>query len=143
VQLREFTANDWQWVREWYQDAALDRELGPMGHDWLDYVLSRHDGVQLVAEDRDSPVALIGCAWAPTEIEAHVITDIAVAPQARGLGFGKMALELALSWPGHPPSKAWKAYVRLQNTPAILLFTKGGWEIRSNSEGMREFEKRI
>lgn len=141
MELRTFSLDDWPWVQEWFQDALLDRELGPMDTDWLDAVLAERNGIQLVATTEDRPVALIGCAWGSDQDQSHYITDIAVAPFMRGQGVGTQALELVTAWPGHPPIGKWTAFVNPRNIPAQSLLRKNNWQAVGVSDGMITFER--
>ncbi len=60
---REFLADDWPWVQEWFQDPLLNRELGPMDQEWLEAIIAEDNGVQLVVSTGGEPVALLGCVW--------------------------------------------------------------------------------
>lgn len=42
---RLMTRADWPWIQRWYEDETLDRELGPLDDEWLEYVLATHSGV--------------------------------------------------------------------------------------------------
>lgn len=143
MELREFSLDDWPWVLEWFQDAILNRELGPMDTDWLDAVLAERNGVQLVAMREGQPVALIGCAWGLDQDQSHYITNIAVAPSMRGQGVGMQALDLVMAWPGHPPAVKWTAFVNPRNTPAQSLLRKSEWQAIGVSDGMIAFEKSV
>jgi ribosomal protein S18 acetylase RimI-like enzyme len=143
MELRLFSADDWSWVQEWFQDALLDRELGPMDTDWLDAVLGERNGVQLVAMIELKPVALIGCVWGAAQHPSHYITDIAVAPGLRGQGLASRSLQLVMAWPGHPPIGKWTAFVNPRNARAQSLLRKGHWTEIGVSSGMMQFEKSI
>ncbi|KQN75065.1 GNAT family N-acetyltransferase [Devosia sp. BK] len=140
MKLRKFAADDWPWVQEWFQDALLNLELGPMDQAWLEAVLGDHNGVQLVASIEDVPVALIGCIWGADEHPSHYITDIAVSPKLRGQGFGLRALQLVMAWPAHPPTSKWTAFVNPQNHRAQSLLRKASWLEFGMSDGMLKFE---
>ena len=141
MEIREFLAGDWSWVQEWFQDALLDRELGPMDRDWLDAVMAERNGVQLVGTIDRKPVALIGCVWGTDQHPSHYLTDIAVAPSMRGQGLASKALQLVIAWPGHPSTAKWTAFVNPRNTPAQSLLRKNLWEEVGTSDGMLQFEK--
>ena len=140
MKIREFVADDWPWVQEWFQDPLLNLELGPMDEEWLETVLVEHNGVQLVAAVEDSPVALVGCVWGTDQYPSHYITDIAVSPKLRGQGFGFRALQLAMAWPAHPPTSRWIAFVNPRNHPAQSLLKKASWLEIGTANGMLKFE---
>jgi len=143
MELREFVADDWLWVQEWFKDQTLNRELGPMDTDWLDAVLAERNGVQLVATIKTTPTVLIGCVWGTDQHPSHYITDIAVAPTLRGQGLAYKALQLAMHWPGHPPTSKWTAFVNPRNSPAKSLLQKSLWNEVGMSDGMVQYEKSI
>ena len=143
MELRKFSADDWSWVQEWFRDALLDSELGPRDTDWLDAVLAKSNGVQLVATIQREPVGLIGCVWGDDQHPSHYITDIAVAPSLRGQGLASRVLQQVLDWPGHPPIAKWTAFVNLRNSPAQLLLKKCLWHEVGTSDGMIQFEKSV
>lgn len=141
MELRLFSADDWSWVREWFQDGLLDRELGPMDTEWLDAVLTERNGVQMVVTIRAEPVALVGCLWGTDQHPSHYITDIAVAPRLRGQGLASQALQQVIAWPGHPPIAKWTAFVNPRNSSAQSLLRKNLWKQVGMSDGMMQFEK--
>lgn len=141
MELREFSADDWPWVQEWFQDALLDRELGPIDVEWLNAVLAERHGVQLVATVETRPVVLIGCVWGTVQHPSHCVTDIAVDPNLRGQGLASKALHLVLAWPRHPPTVMWTAFVNPRNTAAQSLLKRTSWRKVGVSNGMVQFEK--
>ena len=140
MELRQFSVDDWSWVQEWFQDALLDRELGPMDADWLGAVLAERNGVQLVTTIQTKPAVLIGCVWGTDRHSSHYITDIAVAPGLRGQGLASRPLQLVTTWPGHPPIAKWTAFVNPRNSPAQSLLRKNHWKEVGMSDGMMKFE---
>ncbi|RJO76362.1 GNAT family N-acetyltransferase [Nocardia panacis] len=133
------TRPDWTWVQEWFEDETLNRELGPLDTEWLDYVLAETEGAQLVIVDGDdSPVALVGCAW-DSDRKAHGITDIAVDPRRRRSSLGRHGLDCAIRWSGHPPAAGWVAFVHPDNAPAFRFFTSIGWKYEGLDDSMHRF----
>jgi len=76
IQLRSVRRDDWEWIQKWFRDERLNNELGPIDEAWLEYVLGEKDGVELIAEENRSPVAIIGVLWGTKENPFHVVTDI-------------------------------------------------------------------
>jgi ribosomal protein S18 acetylase RimI-like enzyme len=141
MELRLFSADDWSWVQEWFQDTLRDRELGPMDTDWLDVVLSERNGVQLVATVQTKPVALVGCLWGTDQHPSHYITDIAVAPSLRGQRLAPQVLQQVIAWSGHPPTAKWTGFVNPRNFQAQSVLRKDLWQEVGTSDGMLQFEK--
>ncbi|MGB3476393.1 MAG: GNAT family N-acetyltransferase [Mycobacterium sp.] len=139
LRVRAVVRADWNWIAEWFRDPELDRRLGPVDDEWLDYVLSDHDGAQLVVErDTGQPVALAGCVWDRSGTE-HGITDFAVDPRLRRSGIGTQALTSVLTWVGHPAAKRWIAFVELDNSAAFNFFSAIGWDAQGIEDGMHRF----
>ncbi|WP_353116010.1 GNAT family N-acetyltransferase [Microbacterium sp.] len=139
---RRMTRDDWHWISEWFSDPTLDRELGPLDEEWLDYVLCEEDGVQLVVADENGPVALVGCVWDPRGAE-HGITDLAIDPRRRRSGLGGPVVAAVLSWPGHPPTTGWIAFVDPGNDPALRFFPAIGWRDEGPDGEMRRFARAV
>ncbi|MFN6544400.1 GNAT family N-acetyltransferase [Mycolicibacterium nivoides] len=137
--VRPMVRSDWHWICGWFRDPELDRRLGPIDEEWLEHVLSEHDGVQLVLEDhKGRPAALVGCVWDPTGDE-HAITDLAVAPQLRRSGIGREAVAATVAWAGHPAAKRWIAFVEVDNPSAFKFFPAIGWCHEGIEDGMHRF----
>lgn len=136
--VRAMTRDDWAWIADWFHDEVLERELGPLDEDWLEYVLADESGVQLVVTMGEHPAALVGCTWDQSERE-HGITDLAVDPTRRGTGLGRLAIEVVLAWPGHPPAERWIAFVDQDNPPAHRFFTAIAWSYEGVDDGMHRF----
>ena len=135
---RPFTASDWPWVRNWFEDPTLGRTLGPLDEDWVRHVTSDRDGVELVVETEDGPIALVGVAWG-SALEHHVITDLAVHPGRRRHGLGRLALEASMNGYDHPPALGWIAFVDPGNAEAAAFFAAVGWVDQGMSDEMRQF----
>jgi GNAT superfamily N-acetyltransferase len=132
---------DWVWISEWFQDPVLDRELGPLDAEWLEYVLAQTEGAELVLRSADGrPAALLGCVWDSAGL-GHGITDISVDPARRGQGLGRLAVEAALAWPEHPPAERWIAFVDPENRAAFGFFTALGWDHEGRDELMERFAR--
>lgn len=136
--IRRMVRGDWTWIAAWFADPVLDRELGPLDDDWLEYVLAEAEGAQLVLSDADGPVALVGCVWDPDGIE-HGITDIAVDPARRGERIGRRAVDAVVAWPGHPAGERWVAFVDPENLAAFRFFTALGWRHEGRDDLMERF----
>jgi len=57
----------------------------------------------------------------------YVVTDIAVRPDLRRQGLGRIILHLLPSIMKRGPAKLWRAYVNPDNSAAIQLFESSGW----------------
>ncbi|MBJ9953428.1 MULTISPECIES: GNAT family N-acetyltransferase [unclassified Acinetobacter] len=139
ISAREVNETDWSWILDWFKDPILDKELGPMDEEWLNYVLNKQDGPELVVMSDNQPIALVGCVWSLTNDGLHSISDLAVHPAYRGCGIGKSAVECLFKWPNHPPSKGWQAFVALENKSAQSFFIGIGWDMKGIDEDMYVF----
>lgn len=139
LDVRRIARADWEWISAWFDDAELDRWLGPMDQEWLEHVLSDREGVQLVVESGEGvPVALMGCAWDPSGTR-HGVTDIAVNPRLRRSGIGRQSLAAAITWDAHPPTDGWMAFVDPDNDAAFHFFSTAGWSRQGLDDGMHRF----
>lgn len=139
LHVRRVVRADWEWIVGWFEDAELNRRLGPLDREWLEHVLSSGDGVQLVITAADgAAVGLAGCAWDPAGI-AHAITDLAVCPTRRRSGLGRRVLASVLTWDGHAPTQQWIAFVDPDNRPAFEFFVSTGWHLDGLDDGMHRF----
>ena len=124
VQLRRVNRNDWKWIQNWFEDELLNSELGPVDESWLEHVLGENEGVELIAEENGSPVAIVGVLWGNPY---HVVTNIAVYPKLRRTGIGRRILPKVLTWPGHPRTLEWITFVSEENDAAASFFKSLGW----------------
>lgn len=139
LRVRPMARSDWRWISDWFRDPELDRRLGPIDDEWLEHVLSDHDGVQLVVADHQGqPAALVGCVWDRSGDE-HAITDLAVHPRRRRSGLGRQAVTATIAWAGHPPARRWIAFVEVDNPPAFEFFSAIGWRHQGLDDGMHRF----
>ncbi|SIQ18372.1 GNAT family N-acetyltransferase [Aquipseudomonas alcaligenes] len=123
---RPFLRDDFAEYRSWYNDPQLNKQLGPMDEEWLEYVLNDSDGEQLCFFEKSRMVAVVGLAEDP-HVGAWVISDIAVNPALRGQGIGRRALELLLKHPRYQYQRVWQAYVMEDNSAARIFFARLGW----------------
>lgn len=136
--VRRFTRADASWADGWFADEVIDRALGPYDEEWYAHVMSDTSGAQLVVEQRESVTALVGVVWGAAH-ERHVITDLAVNPNRRREGLGRVALDAVRAWPGHPPCAGWTAFVEPDNQAAAAFFRGVGWTDEGMDDGMRRF----
>lgn len=126
IDLRPIQLSDWDWMVEWFRDPWLNKELGPIDKEWLQYVLAQSDGVELVATIDQQPIGLVGVSWDSDTERAHVINSLAINPALRRMGFGRRVLKAALQWRGHPETSVWCAFTAKENhTPERLLLSMG------------------
>lgn len=126
MHFRPFLRDDFAEYRAWYDDPQLNEQLGPMDEEWLEYVLADRGGEQLCFFEESRLVAVIGLAEDP-DVDAWVISDIAVNPALRGQGIGRRALQLLLEHPRYRRRRIWQAYVTEDNPAARAFFARLGW----------------
>nr|WP_314428835.1 GNAT family N-acetyltransferase [uncultured Brevundimonas sp.] len=141
VRLRLFEAADFPAYRAWYADAELDAHLGPMDEDWLTFVLADKDGRQFSYLAQEKLVAVIGVAPDP-DLDAWVVTDIAVDPALRGLGWAGRALTSLMRDEALGARPRRLAYVMSDNPGARRFFTAQGWRCitETKADDMALFE---
>ncbi|MEN5170345.1 GNAT family N-acetyltransferase [Brevundimonas pondensis] len=139
--LRLFEAADFPAYRAWYADAELDAHLGPMDEDWLTFVLADKDGRQFSYLAQEKLVAVIGVAPDP-DLDAWVVTDIAVDPALRGLGWAGRALTSLMRHEALGARPRRLAYVMSDNPGARRFFTAQGWRCitETKADDMALFE---
>ena len=139
--LRLFEAADFPAYRAWYADAELDAHLGPMDEDWLTFVLADKDGRQFSYLAQEKLVAVIGVAPDP-DLVAWVVTDIAVDPALRGLGWAGRALTSLMRDEALGARPRRLAYVMSDNPGARRFFTAQGWRCiaETKADDMALFE---
>lgn len=92
-----FTRADFATYRQWFVDAELNRQLGPVDEDWLEYVLADEAGMQFSFFVGDELLAVAGVVVPSTPDDPYVITDLAVQPGRRRQGIGSEALARLLA----------------------------------------------
>lgn len=140
IELRAIKREDWSWVTCWFDDAWLNKELGPVDKEWLDCVLSEADGIELVAELNEQPIGLIGIKWSTAEHPFHTITDLAINPTLRGRGLGRSVLKAAMVRRGHPNTDKWITFTAEDNDSPARLLLSMGWHSAGKQNGMNCFE---
>ena len=139
--LRLFEAADFPAYRAWYADAELDAHLGPMDEEWLAFVLADQDGRQFSYLADEKLVAVVGVSPDP-DLDAWVVTDIAVDPALRGLGWAGRALTSLMRDEALGARPRRLAYVMSDNPGARRFFTAQGWRCiaKANADDMALFE---
>ncbi len=116
--------------KSWYNDADLNKWLGPMDDDWIDYVLSESDGIEYAVYKSEEMIAVIGFKFPTSEYPAYFITDFAIKPSMRSKGIGSMILQELVELHQDMP---WYAFIDAANTRVISFFEKNNWK-RSSTE---------
>lgn len=140
---RKFERADFIEYRRWYEDAQLNRQLGPLDEEWLEYVLHETDGVQLCFLRADELIAVAGIKFPDEDHPFYVITDLAVKPSLRGQGIGTETLSRLLQASEFNQSLCWRAFVMPDNLSARAFFLRCGWRciaLPSEQDEMYIFE---
>jgi len=143
IQYHKFRKSDFSAYQSWFSDPELNQQLGPIDKDWLDYILNDATGVQYCFTHFDALIAVVGISNPTIERQDYVVTDIAVRPDLRRQGLGRIILHLLPSMMKRGPAKLWRAYVNPDNRAAIQLFESSGWarmEKRMREDDMIIFE---
>ena len=139
--LRLFEAADFPAYQAWYADAVLDEHLGPMDEDWLAFVLADQEGRQFSYLSDGKLVVVVGVAPDP-DLDAWVVTDIAVDPALRRQGMAQRALHAVMTHETLRGRPRRLAYVMSDNPDARRFFIAQGWRCiaEANADGMALFE---
>ena len=122
-----FEEKDFPEYRSWYEDAELDKRLGPMNEDWLKHIRHEADGCQYSVFRDDELVAVVGIKYPTEQYTYYCITDLAIKPSLRGQGIGSEVLKGLMSHPDLQEQKMWRSYVDERNPKAKAFLQKNGW----------------
>ena len=136
--LRAFRRQDYDQIRQWFDDPVLARTLGPLDEEWLETVMAEDPPAEFVFVENEDPIARIGIARPTQTDQPIVVTDLAVRPDRRHEGIGRDALA-ALLRDEVPPSRECSAYVLLDNPGAKAFFEAIGWHSSPPVDGMIPF----
>lgn len=128
-----FTAADFSEYKAWYDDAELDKRLGPMDDKWLDHVMHETRGHQYSVFLGKDLVAVIGILLPDAEHPAYYITDFAMKPHLRNQGIGSQVLAKLMKLYSLKPGEEWRAFIDERNPRAKAFFEKNGWKCVSNT----------
>ncbi len=141
MEIRIFERGDFPEYRSWYQDEVLSGALGPMDDEWLEAVLAESPPAQYSCWVDGELGAVVGIARGGAQDARWVVTDVAVRPDLRGRGLGRLALEGIFRIEG-AERREWVAFVQAQNQGANQFFTTLGWRRSGPDEsGLWVFER--
>lgn len=124
---RPFSRVHFNIYKLWFEDAELNKHLGPIDEEWLTYVHQEEDGQQYAVFQDGIMVGVVGVKHPSTEDEHLYITDIAVCPDLRGRGIGsEMLSDLTKVYPDISRGY-WVAFVSATNIATISFFAKNNW----------------
>ena len=136
-----FNKEDFSEYLSWFQDAELNKQLGPMepNDEWLTYTLNQQVGLQdsegytYSVFRHEELVAVIAFDYPTEAVRAYYISSLAVKPKKKGIGIGTQDLQKIMEL--HPPTHAidWIAFIQRNNPKAKLFFEKNGWECISDA----------
>ena len=144
IQYHKFRKSDFSTYQRWFTDAELNKQLGPLDNDWLNYILADSTGDQFCFTHFDALIAVAGISSPTVVFPYNVITDIAVRPNLRRQGIGRFILELLPPMVKRDGAQIWRANVNPTNLAAIQLFEKSGWariEQKTPDDDMIIFER--
>lgn len=127
---RPFQRRDFDEFRSWFIDPLLQKTLGPMDEEWLEYVLAESPPAQFSFFVDDSLVAVIGISFPVQEHPYFVVTDVAVLPAKRRQGIAAKAISLLqdsfvdTEFCNHQ----WHACVEPDNSGGKAFFDSLGWQ---------------
>ena len=141
IQYHKFRESYFPIYRSWFTDAELNKQLGPLDENWLDYILTDTTGDQFCFTHFDDLIAVAGIYFSTQDHPYNVVTDIAVRPDLRRRGLGCLILKLLPSMVREGGAQDWRANINPNNTAAIQLFEKSGWARKEQSKDQSKERK--
>lgn len=148
MEMRNFLREDYQTYLAWFEDPDLNRELGPMDNQWLEYVLNESPPKEFCFFEDEQLVAVVGTEVPASKAETTwYVTSIAVNPTMKRQGIGKHALQLLIethSLRENPP-KTWIAWVDQSNSAARKFFKELAWKesVKPDNDDMFQFRLEV
>ncbi|MCZ6688366.1 MAG: GNAT family N-acetyltransferase [Planctomycetota bacterium] len=145
--LRPYTPDDLERLLAWRNDPAT-RAMSRQGHEvsrdehaaWMEATLQDPKRVLLVIDEDGVPK---GTARLDVEDGMEAEVSITVAPEARGVGLGFKALQLACDHAFDQMGvREIRAEIRAENTASIQIFTRAGFVHEGESEGFGRYRLR-
>lgn len=141
---KQFQHTEYAEYASWFVDPELNRRLGPMDQEWLDFVLAEPEteGITWAVFWEEKLVAVLETVFDPAGQLPAAITAIAVKPSLRGQGIGTAALQQLLALHHAQGIAAHIAYVAQDNASARRLIEQVGFARTAtapNEHGYLEF----
>ncbi|MEZ4865049.1 MAG: GNAT family N-acetyltransferase [Caldilineaceae bacterium] len=129
LDFRRFDQAHYPVYKAWFADPELDRRLGPMNQEWLDYVLAGQETEGITwAVYRDAEfVAVLETVFDPQQQLPAAITAIAVRPNLRGQGIGTAVLQQILALHRGQGIDDHVLYIAQDHTSARRLVERAGF----------------
>ena len=143
LKILKFKTEDFEEYKSWYKDSDLNKELGPMDQEWLDYVLKEKDGREYSVFSGGKLVAVAGIKFPDSKHPYYFITSIAVKPSFKRQGIGSQVLQYLMKLHPLKSRQFWKAVINIRNIKARSFLEKNGWICKSekpDEHGMITFE---
>ncbi len=133
LRFKKFEAQDFPKYKSWYQDADLNKHLGPaVDQEWLDSVMSQTDGCHYSVFLNGNMVAVLGIKFPHPKHPSYYLTEIAIKPSLRNRGIGSQVVEKLIKMHRLKPGQSWKTFINNKNSGAKRFFEKMGWVCQSN-----------
>ena len=127
--IKVFQRTDFSIYQQWFDDPWLNKALGPIDQEWLDYVLSTKEGAQYGVWQKEELIAVIGLVWGNKKHRYHTLSDFAVRPDLREKGLGVEVMNYFLQAVQLPEKLPIHAHVMPNNKGAFQFFSKLGWKV--------------
>jgi ribosomal protein S18 acetylase RimI-like enzyme len=142
MEFRKFTAEDYPEYSSWFEDVQLQKALGPIDEEWLNYVLNdEEEGMELAVVSESKLVAVVGTTLPHDQYAYRIITGIAVKPALRSQGLGSKVLVKFLEEVQLEAGEYWVSYVEKSNVCGQAFFEKHAWT-KFEEEDMFRYEYR-
>jgi GNAT superfamily N-acetyltransferase len=146
LKIRPFSREDNAEYAAWFEDAELQRELGPAWlDDELDEVVDDQAGCMWAVQRGEELVAVMGVDYPDADHPTYAINTLAVRPDLRGTGVARDVVAGVRAQHQLKDGEYWLAFVNDGNCQAKCFFEKLGWECKGEppaNDGMYRFELR-
>jgi N-acetylglutamate synthase-like GNAT family acetyltransferase len=137
---QKFSARDFKTYKAWFKDKTLQKTLGYIDKEWLDYILTDQTGIEYSVFQNQQLIGVIGLNY-PNETEkSYVISNIALQPNLKNRGLGSKMLKAFMQKITLKPEEYWVSYVENFNFNAQHFFEKNGWTKINEVDEMIRYE---
>ncbi len=137
-----FSKEHYPIYQSWFSDAVLQKALGKLDKEWLNYVLTDKSGTEWAVFEKNQLIAVIGVTHPIQTHNYYVISNIAINPTLKRQGLGSKILQLLLQQMPLKKGQYWVSYVEPDNTIAQQFFIKNNWINKGIVDGMFQYEQR-
>lgn len=143
ITIQKFTEKDYPLYRAWFEDKALQRTIGGIDQEWLEYILRDEDSSEYTMFYDGELVGVLGVQHPSKKEQSYVITNIAIKPALKNKGFGTKMLWEVVKLIKLKSDEYWVSYVDRSNKNAQQFFEKNNWnKIGEGEDDLIRYEYR-